>query len=245
MAGYSLKNLACCIEKSSSPTFYLFLFRMIKFKVEKTSPMPGSLIEFIIPENIKGKAISAEHSVSFNNVDEAIAAFKLACSRMHDINSWHKSSGFASAKFSLKDSNGTNVERPAQLDDYVQIDIPGPGPASGDGYDWVQVEALENEREIDLEQESCGMRVRTCKNPNKTTDETAHFLTSDATSTFIIHRSQNIVMSEYYGRNEMINTGTEKTIDKIRNAVTGASALAGVSELQWSRTIKSFLETES
>ncbi len=206
--------------------------------------MPGSLIEFIIPENIKGKSTSAEDSVSFNNVDEAKIAFKLACSRMHDINSWHRLSGFASAKFSLKDSHGKNVERSAQLDDYVQIDIPGPGPASGDGYDWVQVEVLENKTNIDLEQESCGMRVRSCKNPNNTSDGTAHFLTSDATSTFIIHRRQNIVMSEYYGRNEIINTGTEKTIDKIRNAVTGATAMAGVSELQWSRTIKSFLEAE-
>lgn len=207
--------------------------------------MPGSSIEFIIPENIKGKATSAEHSASFNNVDEAKAAFKLACSRMHDINSWHKLSGFASAEFSLKDPNGTNIERAVQLGDYVQIDVPGPGPVSGDGYDWVRVEAIENKTEIDLEQESCGMRVRSCKNPNKTTDETAHFLTNDATSTFIIHRRQNIVMSEYYGRNEMINTGTEKIIDKMRNIVTGASALAGVSELQWSRTIKSFLEAES
>ncbi len=204
--------------------------------------MADSLIDFMIPENSKGKATSVEQSISLDNVDEAKTIFKIACGRMHDVNSWHKLTGFGSAEFSVKDTHGIIVERPVQLNDYLQIDIPGPGPVAGGGYDWVQVEALENKADSDFEQESCGMRVRSCKNPNKASDDTAHFLTSDATSTFIIHRRQNMVTSYYYGRNEMINTNTEKTLDKIRNAMTGAAALAGVSELQWLRIIKSFLE---
>ncbi len=125
--------------------------------------MTGSLIEFMIPENSKGKATSAEQPISLRNVDEAKPAFKIACGRMHNVNSWHKPAGFGSAKFSVMDTHGINVERPVQLSDYLQIDIPGPEPAAGDGYDWVQVEALENKADADLEQESCGMRVRSCK----------------------------------------------------------------------------------
>lgn len=204
--------------------------------------MADSLVDFMIPENSKGKATYVEQSLSLDNVDEARAVFKIACGRMYDVNSWHKLAGFGSAAFYVKDTHGITVERPVQLNDYLQIDIPGPGPAAGDGYDWVQVEALENKADNNLEQESCGMRVRSCKNPNKASDDTAHFLTNDATSTFIIHRRQNIVASYHYGRNEIINTGTEKTIDTIRNAITGTAALAGVSELQWQKIIKSFLE---
>ncbi len=206
--------------------------------------MANSLIEDIIPENKKGKANSVEHSISLDNTEEASVAFTIACGRMHNVNSWHKLSGFASAVFSLKDPHGNTVERPAQIGDYLQIDVPGPGPASGDGYDWVQVEVIENKTNNDIEQQSCGMRVRSCGNPNKASVDTAHFLTSDSTSTFIIHRRQNIVTSYYYGRNEIINIDTEKIVDKIRNAFAGAGALAGISELQWSRLIKAFLEKE-
>jgi hypothetical protein len=42
----------------------------------------------------------------------------------------------------------------------------------------------------------------------------------------------------------VLNTGTEKLKDAIRNTMVGAGAMVGISELQWSRLIKSFLEKE-
>jgi hypothetical protein len=163
---------------------------------------------------------------------------------MLNVNIWHKLSGFASAEFQLKDEQGMASHRLAEIGDYFQIDIPGPGPSAGDGYDWVQVEAIEDHSDPDAEDESYGMRVRACKNPNKGGDDTAHFFTSDATSTFIIERKGNTVSVSYHGRNEVLNTDMNKLKDTVRNVIVGAGAMAGISELQWSRLIKSFLEEE-
>jgi hypothetical protein len=88
------------------------------------------------------------------------------------------------------------------------------------------------------------MRVGSCKQPGKETNNVAHFFTRDATSTFIIYRNQNTITSFYHGRNEVLNTGTEKVLDNIRNVIMGCVALAGVSEIQWNTLIKSFLERE-
>ena len=202
------------------------------------------LMNNLVPGNTKGKPTDIEDSVTFNNREEAVDAFKRAYKRMLNVNIWHKLSGFASADFLLRNKQGNETNRLAEEGDYFQIDIPGPGPASGDGYDWVQVETIEDLANADAEEESFGMRVRSCKNPNKAGNDIAHFFTSEATSTFIIHRKHNTVTSCYYGRNEVLNTHTGKLKDTIRNTIVGAGAMAGISELQWSGLIKSFLEKE-
>ncbi|MEP6948697.1 MAG: hypothetical protein ABI863_05465 [Ginsengibacter sp.] len=108
----------------------------------------------------------------------------------------------------------------------------------------MQVEAIEDKTNPDAEEESFGMRVRSCKNPNKAGNDVAHFFTGEATSTFIIHRANDTVSASYHGRNEVLNTDTGKLKDTIRNTIVGAGAIVGISELQWSRLIKSFLEKE-
>ena len=198
----------------------------------------------LIPDNITGKQTDVEHSITVDNREDAQEAFKRAYKRMLNINIWHKLSGFASAHFVLEDKNGIEEHRLAQLHDVFRIDIPGPGPASGDGYDWVQVEAIIDDTNSEGENESFGIRVRSCKNPHKPGGETAHFFSSEATSTLVIQRKDKTVISSYHGRNEKINNHTANVKDNIRNTVVGAGALAGISELQWSRLIKSFLERE-
>lgn len=137
-----------------------------------------------------------------------------------------------------------NVDRLAVVDDCIKIDIHGPGPSAGEGYDWVKIESIQHNSNPDGEEESMAIRVRSSKQPGKQGKDIAHFFTSDATSTFIIYRHQNIVTSFYHGRNEILNIHIEKLTDNIRNVIMGGVALAGVSEMQWSALIKSFLETE-
>lgn len=202
------------------------------------------LFNNLIPENTKGKPTDMEHSITLNNREEALDTFKSAYKRMLNVNIWHQLSGFASADFLLRDQQGKETNRLAQVNDYIRINIPGPGPASGEGYDWVQVEAIEDNTNPESDEEAFGMRVRSCKDPNKAGNDTAHFFTSDATSTFIIHRNFDKVSASFHGRNEVLNTGTEKVKDKIRNTIIGAVAMLGISELQWVSLIKSFLEKE-
>lgn len=199
---------------------------------------------YLIPQNIEGKHSDLERSVTLVNSDEAAAIFAAACSQMLDINKWHKLIGSASAHFALKDANGDDINPPAKVGNYIRIDIPGPGPSSGDGYDWARVELIDDHRNATGEEESMGMRVRSSKNPKRKDAEVAHFFTGDATSVFIIHRKANVVTSSYHGRNEKLNTDTEKVYDKIRNAIVGTGAFTGLSELQWSLLISAFIKKE-
>jgi hypothetical protein len=93
--------------------------------------------------------------------------------------------------------------------------------------------------------ENLAMRLRPCRAPGKDTKEVAHFFTGNATSTFIVERRKNKIASFYHGRNEALNSGAEKMLDKVRNVIMGGTALAGVSEIQWSTLMKSFLKTEN
>ncbi|CAN5276932.1 hypothetical protein BH20BAC1_BH20BAC1_22410 [soil metagenome] len=205
--------------------------------------MENSKSNYLIPQNIEGKPTDVEHSVTVANSEEAAEIFKTACSKMLEINKWHKLIGSASAHF--KDANGDDINPPAKVGDYIRIDIPGPGPSSGDGYDWVRVELMDDHRNATCEEESMGMRVRSSKNPKQNDAEVAHFFTGDATSVFIIHRKANVVTSSYHGRNEKLNTDTEKVYDKIRNAIVGTGAFIGLSELQWSFLMSAFVKKEN
>ncbi|MEO8960605.1 MAG: hypothetical protein ABI325_01905 [Ginsengibacter sp.] len=200
--------------------------------------------EDIVPENKKGKPSDIEHSVTVASREKAIDVFKTAAQRMLYINDWQRIGSFISAVFDLTNPEGQKLERPAALGDFIRIDIQGPGSSEGDGYDWVFIEAMDDKSNSDAEEESLAMRVRPCKQPGKETNAVAHFFTGEATSTFIIRRDQNTVTSSYHGRNEILNTGTGKPLDKVRNVIMGGAALAGISEIQWDVLIRSFLKQE-
>ena len=51
----------------------------------------------------------------------------------------------------LINQQGNETNRLAKVGDYFQINIPGPGPAAGAGYDWVEVEAIEDHANPDDE----------------------------------------------------------------------------------------------
>lgn len=206
--------------------------------------MLSPLFDKLVPENVKGKPTDLECTRTFDSKEDAHDAFNRAYKRMLNVTIWHKLIGFASAEFALRDTAGKRSHRLAEAGDYFQIDIPGPGPSSGDGYDWVLVESIVDNKNPEGEEEEYGMRLRSAKNPNKSGDNVAHFFTSEATSTFIVSRHHNTVSCSYHGRNEVINSHTEKIIDNIRNSIVGAGAMVGISELQWSALIKSFLERE-
>ncbi len=198
----------------------------------------------LIPEQINGKATYAKDCLILSTIPEANELFVTAFTRMLNVNRWHEYSGLASARFFITDADGNECNRTIQKGDYIKIDIPGPGPRSGDGYDWVHVDALETDINSSATTEFCGMMVRAAENPLADKSETAHFFTSDASSTLIVEKTNCTVTSYYYGRNEELNLDTNTLVDKIRNTIIGSLGLAGVSELQWKRLINSFLQKD-
>ena len=197
-----------------------------------------------IPKQTSGTQTNTEHTVKAHSREEAKNIYRRACKRLLNINIWHKLGGTASAEFELIDKNGKEEDRLAKENDYFKIKIPAPGSSAGDGYDWVKVEKIEDRSDADAEEESFLMRVRPSQDPNNKNTDVAHFLSDDATSTFIISRKNNTVTASVHGRNEKPNTEAKGILDKIRNAVVGSTAAAGVSKIQWKLLVKGLLADE-
>lgn len=195
-----------------------------------------------IPEQTTGVETNIEYTITFLNIDEAVEKFKNVCQLLLDVNKWSDICGSGSADFQLLNAECEEVDRSAQINDYFKIDIPGPGTLSGDGYDWVNVEKIENNSPPHKDVESLIVQVRPCSNPTKKTTDTSHFLSEIATSTFSIMRKNKTIKASVFGRNETPNTNAHNVLDKIRNTVVGTGALAGASKIQWTLLVKGLLK---
>jgi hypothetical protein len=184
-----------------------------------------------IPEQQTGAQSNTEALEVCTSEAEAASFFEVVKARLIDVNSWHHYAGALTADFKLCDAHGVEVKRDVQEGDHFKIDIPGPGPATGDGYDWVQVESIEELN--DPAEDSLTITVRPATNPNNRNSDVAHFFSEEATSCFMVTRSGKEVKAAVYGRNEKPNTHTEKAIDKVRNTAVASGAVSGFSKLQW------------
>jgi hypothetical protein len=204
--------------------------------------MEKNISDKLIPEKIEGKNNEVEESIICDSHEDAEKKFTDAVNKLLDINSWHQTveNSGASAEFRMFDRGGKSIKGNAKEGDYIRIDVPGPGPIAGSGFDWVCIEKIIDQRNADGENEMVGLKVRPCSDPASVDNDTAHFFTDEATSTFIIERTGKIVYSKYFGRNEVVNTETN-TPDKIRNSLIGLAAKFGFSEIQWKSLMKGFL----
>jgi len=198
----------------------------------------------LVPQQVEGKHVDLSHSKVFTANAAAAECFRLACQRLLQPNGWHTLCGVLSAEFCLCDADGNSLTRPAEMHDYIRIDIPGPGPKAGGGYDWVQVVQMEDKPNTGAEKELVAMTVKPCPDPRHHDAATAHFFTAHGSSTFVIERDGGTVTSFYHGRNEVPNIKTGNPLDNVRNAIVASGAMALLSEAQWMTLIKAFLETE-
>jgi hypothetical protein len=194
-----------------------------------------------IPLNTEGKEVDLEHSVTAASAEQAGEIFKMACNRLLRPSLWQELAGTAGASFQLATIGNNGPNRPVAENDLIKIDIPGPGNILGEGGDWVKVEAIEKDFITEAD-ESFGLRVRACSNPNTIVTDAAHFFKADATSTYTIKRTGEKVTLNYYGRNEVPNTNTISIIDNIRNGIVAAGAVTGLSNLQWHALLKGLVK---
>ena len=172
----------------------------------------------------------------------AQACYQEVKDRLLNVNQWQSYAGKASAAFVLCDEGGNPVERLPRKGDHFRIDIPGPGPVSGDGYDWVQIEAME-EMETP-EREQITIRVRPATSPKNEKSDVAHFFSAEATSNFLVQRDGNTVTAAVLGRNEKPNTEADTIIDKARNTAVATGAVTAFSKLQWTSLVKGLISSE-
>ena len=196
----------------------------------------------IVPEQEGGVQTNTESDAELTSIEQAKQFYTEVKQRLLNVNKWHAIAGKLTAEFQLTDAHGKAVQRTAQKGDYFKIDIPGPGPATGDGYDWVQIEAVDENEEGD--EQSISIRVRPASNPNNDHQDVAHFFSDEATSCFIVKREGQKVIAGVYGRNEKPNTSAEKVVDKARNTAIASGAIGGFSKLQWKSLVNGLVKKE-
>ena len=195
-----------------------------------------------VPPQHTGIKTDVMHTVTCSDTSDAKVLFDKAKERLLHVSDWKAICGKSSADFMLTDANGQTINRAAQRGDKFRIDIPAPGTRAGNGYDWVEVEEISIDSAANSD--SVAMRVRPTVNPLTPPDEndTAHFYTGDATSTFIVQRVGDTVTAEIHGRNEKPNTSeTNSLLDKARNALVAIGAIAGLHKPQWNALAKGLL----
>lgn len=196
----------------------------------------------LIPIQSKGKENNLQSVKTLTSLDEANALFQLAYQRINNPLRWHHLTGIVVTRFLLPEDTSLNHEPLISEGNYLRIEIPGPGTATGNGFDWIKIDTVVHDIDIERQKELFGMTFRACSNPEKNTDTTAHFFQSSSTSTFIIQRQQLTVTASYHGRNEIPNVHTESLLGNIRNAFVAVGAAAGLSETMWGILVKSFLK---
>ena len=196
----------------------------------------------IVPAQFTGKEIEVEATRELEDETVARSFFEIAKRRLLDVNNWNKIAGAFTAQFQIIDEKGKEVSREVRKGDYLRINIPGPGSKEGDGYDWVCVEEV---KEIDKESvQSAGLRVRPNENPFGEKNETAHFYSNEASSSFIITREAAKIISWIIDRNLLPNTESTSLVDKVRDLAVGVSAIAGFSKIQWQGLADGLVESK-
>lgn len=195
--------------------------------------------EETIPEQATGVSTNTESKIELADEEAAKHFFEVVRQRLLQVNGWQKLAGEATASFELTDNNGKPVERLPQPGDHFKIDIPGPGSQSGDGYDWVQIEVVEEEHQPDGECQV--IRVRPATNPTNDKEDVAHFFSDEATSSFIVKREGKTITAGVYGRNEKPNTEAETVVDKLRNTTIATGAISGFAKIQWKSLVNGLI----
>ena len=195
-----------------------------------------------IPPQVQGQQTDILHVVNTPTRQEAHHLFLLAKNRLKDISQWHHYSGPLSSRFAITDAQGNELYKLAEIGDLFSIDIPGPGPLAGDGFEWVRIEAMEENINEEAESEYITMTVRPVANPRHPDKTIAHFFSHNSTSTFIVERYQNQVSAAVHGRNETPNNKETGLFDTVRNTIIALSAREGMSLPQWKSLMKGLLE---
>ncbi len=196
----------------------------------------------IIPKQFIGSQTGATSKLTLNRRHDALIHFQAARERLLDINNWQKLCGPGCAEFALMDLSGNPLpDAKPKIGNLIRIKLPAPPNQEGDGYDWVRIEAFEENKTILSDSEVYGFRVRPIENPKNKTGNSAHFYTSEATSTFLVIRYSHTVYALERGKNEVPNNSNH-WLTHLRNKLVAIVAMIGLSKPQWKKLVSGILE---
>ena len=190
-------------------------------------------MKHFIPAQHKGKDMDISDSIEFENEIQAKNFYLEAKNRLLEINNWDQVAKVPVSTFEHLDAFGKHSEEKPQEGDFVKIDIPGPGLWTASGYDYVQIEQINESSESS--HDLITLTLRPSAMPHQEDDhETKHFFKNMATSSFQVKRDGKTVEASYFGRNEMMNLDLDSLLDRLRNLFVALGAKLGASYPQWS-----------
>jgi hypothetical protein len=199
----------------------------------------------IVPKQVTGSRTGATSKLKTASAEAAEKLFTEAKTRLLDINNWYRFCGKKGAEFCLTDARGNPLRQThPETGNLIRIRLPAPSNEKGDGYDWVRIEAWENSKDPAKDEETLGFRVRPVSNPADRSNESAHFYTREATSSFLVKRKGMTVYALERGRNEKPNP-TGGLLNKLRNTIVALAAMIGLSVPQWKLLTAALLEPKS
>ena len=203
-----------------------------------------NLVNKIVPKNYTGTESGATSKTKCDTRHHALNLYKQAKYRLLDINNWHRICDYKGAEFKLTDAEGNLLLKPTpEQGNLIRIKLPAPRNKKGDGYDWVRIEKIQNEKKEESDEELCGFRVRPIKKPDSNDNTSAHFYTDKASSTFLVYRKTTFIYVMERGRNEIPNIkGT--LFNKLRNALVAITAMLGLSKPQWQKLVQGVLKND-
>lgn len=195
-------------------------------------------LHHVIPDQKTGWKTGARARVHYSSEMAAMNLYRIAVRRLMAINRWGGLSGVSDEAFMLTDDSGNPLDRPhPETGDLIRIRLPAPRNKTGGGYDWVQVEQITSD--AGAQYESTAIRVRPVPAPGPG-ENTAHFYTRQATSTFCVYRKGKTVWAMEFGRNEVANTKVP-FLTALRNMMIVIGARMGLARLQWNSLMKGIL----
>lgn len=195
-----------------------------------------------LPPQETGRQTDFTHEQKFETLAEAHHAFQAAAGRLLSVNNWHTYAGAGSAKFTLCNNQGEQVDVMAEEGFFFSIDLPAPGSDAGDGLEWVMIEKLVPEGSAHTAEEYVLMTVRPVPDPRKAEKAIAHFYDGVSTSTFIVRRDGMLISAGAHGRNETPNNEEVDLHDKIRNTAIALMARIGLSGPQWQKLVNGLIK---
>lgn len=163
-----------------------------------------------------------DYSMIAHTIEDAEDSFVDAKERLLDVNNWHKYTDTAGIHFRLTDGHSRPVKRRARKGDHIWISVAGQKDCC------VVIEALEYDDYPDLGMESFTMRICPCVHSMLPGDDDADL--TGVGANLMIERRGRIMDAAFQSRN-----GIE--------SFPGISGnWFGLSEIQWNRMLKNFVD---
>lgn len=192
-----------------------------------------------LPAQHKGARSDIRDSIVTPDENEALRRYEQARKNLLQINRWHELAGKLSARFYLTDPRGKEVDRLPLQGDYIKIHLPS---SLAEKYEWVRIESIEEQKRHD-HQRWLYILVRP-SDPPRNEEETEHFFSKEATSSFILEKKELKIVASVRGRNELPNLEPDSWLKKVRNILVAMGAMAGLNAPQWKALVGGILRKD-